>query len=74
MSIHNASSGEIYEDKNGDRWIVMWTINEPSVCVQRVQPRYRVDDEMPEKKSGGVNGLMWQGFKRVLESSARKEA
>lgn len=72
MSVHGAAPGEIYEDAQGNRWIVMWTIREPSLCAQRLQPRYRPDDDMPQQQSGGVSGLMWQGFKKVLEAPDEK--
>lgn len=38
MSIRPESPGEIYEDKNGDRWLVMSMCNEPTVTMQRLLP------------------------------------
>jgi hypothetical protein len=70
MSIKPELPGEIYEDKNGDRWLVMSLCNEPTVTMQRLLPQW--DNAPPAfKQSGGIHGLMWDGFKKVLNAPER---
>lgn len=65
MSVHGAEPSEIYEDKHGARWLVVSVCNEPTVRMQRIEGVWR-EHSTPEVMAGGVSGLMWSGFKKVL--------
>lgn len=62
MSVHDAKPGDVYVDGAGKLWRVFATCGEPTVHVQEVET---VTPDSPVRKSGGVSGFMWQGFKRI---------
>lgn len=68
MSIRPQVPGEIYEDKKGNRWLVVTVCNEPTVRMQRIHPVWDSDSPPPESQHGGMTGLMWDGFKKVLDA------
>jgi hypothetical protein len=70
MSIRPEAPGEIYEDSKGRRWLVMSLCNEPTVTMQQVLPQWHENTMMPFTQSGGITGLMWNGFKKVLDAPA----
>lgn len=59
--------GEIYEDRNGSRWIVTGYWTDPVVIMQKIEPYWDAEME-PIKLQGGVRGQMWDGFKKVLDA------
>ena len=61
--IPSAKPGDIYVDKRGKLWRVVATCAEPTVEVEEIE----TDDAARGRKSGGVNGFMWHGFKRIWE-------
>lgn len=74
MSVHDAQPGDIYVDECGKLWRVKFTISDPSVEVEEVEPRFYTEQvgngvyrmvRQPECRSGAVSGLMWNGFKRI---------
>jgi hypothetical protein len=69
MSVHDAEPGDIYLDARGCLWKVVGTWREPVIdMVQIDDPRVSVlDHSMRPHQLGGVSGLMWQGFKRLLK-------
>jgi len=62
MSVHDAQPNDVYVDDSGKLWRVVGVCGEPTVIVQEVEPDA---PESPVKRSGGVSGLMWNGFKRI---------
>ena len=70
MSIRPESPGEIYEDRTGQRWFVVSLCNEPTVTMQQIQPHWGENWPAPNKQSGGITGLMWDGFRKVLDASS----
>lgn len=63
--------GEIYEDKDGGRWLVVSMCQEPTVTMQRIEPCWADNQPAPIQQGGGVSGLMWDGFKKVLDAHTR---
>lgn len=70
MSVHDAKPGDLYADDSGKLWRVVGICGEPTVIVQEVETSY---PESPVRKSGGVSGFMWHGFKRILRPDPPKE-
>lgn len=68
MSVRDAEPGDIYADFNGKLWRVTGTCSEPTVYVEEVEPFCGEAGSVWQKvrRSGGVSGLMWQGFKRIF--------
>lgn len=74
MSVHDARPGDFYQDKSGRMWVVRSYCGVPTVSMERVIPlsdvplTYSPDrfSEYAEAfKSGGVTGLMWEGFVKM---------
>lgn len=72
MSVYVFNIGEIYEDKNGNRWLVTGGWTEPTVEMQRIEPIWSDGLPAPTKQFGGVNGLMWDGFEKILEAPKQR--
>jgi hypothetical protein len=68
--MNDAEAGDIYIDAQGKLWRVLGTCREPTVYVQEVET---LTPDSPVKRSGGVFGLMWQGFNRIHRPEKRKE-
>lgn len=62
MSVHDAEPNDLYVDAEGKLWRVVGVCGEPTVIVQEVESN---STGGPLKRSGGVSGLMWHGFKRI---------
>jgi hypothetical protein len=62
MSVHDAAPGDIYVDEHGKLWRVVGIVGEPSVIVDEIETR---SPDSPVQRTGGVSGLMWNGFKRI---------
>lgn len=62
MSVHDATCGDVYRDRQGKLWMVRWVCHEPTVGV--IELSHEPLDEH-EVKSGGVSGLMWDGFEKL---------
>jgi hypothetical protein len=63
MSVHEAEPGDLYVDHDGKLWRVVSVCGEPTVTVEEVEnpsPRHP-----PVRRSGGVSGGMWMGWKRI---------
>ena len=58
--------GEIYEDDKGNRWLVVSMCHEPTVTMQMIEPHWQDNQPAPIRQGGGVSGLMWNGFRKVL--------
>ena len=71
MSVHDAEPNDVYADAEGKLWRVMGICGEPTVIVQEIESS---TPETPVRKSGGVSGLMWHGFKRVFRPDKPKPA
>jgi len=70
MSVHDAELGDVYVDDAGKLWRVVGICGEPTVIAQEVET---LTPESPVKKSGGVSGFMWNGFKRIHRPLKAKE-
>lgn len=68
MSVHDAQPGDVYVDEAGKLWRVIAICGEPTVNVQEVET---TTPENPVRRSGGVSGLMWSGFKRIHRPPAK---
>ena len=69
MSVHDAEPDDIYVDAAGKLWRVIGVCGEPTVIMREIEDVSRDDGTVPNparRISGGVSGLMWQGFKRIL--------
>lgn len=64
MSVHDAEPADVYADANGKLWRVVGTCREPTVIVEEVEPD-PINHGRKIRQSGGVSGLMWNGFKRI---------
>jgi hypothetical protein len=62
-SIHDAKPQDVYVDKSGKLWRVVGTWSMPTVVVEEIEPPD--PGETPVRRHGGVNGAMWDGFKRI---------
>jgi hypothetical protein len=67
MSVHDALPSDIYVDEHGKLWRCMSICNEPTRYFQEVESA----GHSPQSKSGGVSGLMWNGWKRIYRPEAR---
>lgn len=71
MSVHDAEPGDIYIDAHGDVWKVVGICKEPTVTMDYLgESGAKEARDRLSRLSGGVGGLMWNGFKRIY----RKEA
>lgn len=68
MSVHDAKPGDIYVDNDGKLWRVLWTLAQPSIGVEAIEPRDV--DGAKEVLQGGISGIMWEGFKRIYRKDA----
>jgi len=70
MSVHNARPGDVYRDASGQLYTVIGYCAEPTVTVERLFTLDEAAEHEGEmtRLSGGVGGLMWNGFTR-LDSS-----
>jgi hypothetical protein len=62
MSVHDAELGDLYVDGTGKLWRVIALCGEPAVHFQEVEMQ---TPDSPVRRSGGVSGLMWNGYKRI---------
>lgn len=62
MSVHDAEPGDVYVDAAGKLWRVVSICGEPTVTVQEVETLTPTNEV---RKSGGVSGYMWHGFRRI---------
>lgn len=69
MSVHDAVPGDIYVDRTGKLWRCVTVCHEPTVTMEEVEGRVE-GPIIRGRQSGGVSGLMWNGWKRIF----RKEA
>jgi len=70
MSVHDAEPNDVYADADGKLWRVVGVCGEPTVIVQEIETQ---TPDSPVRRSGGVSGLMWQGFKRIHRPPVAKE-
>lgn len=63
MSVHEAQPMDVYVDAHGKLWRVVGIFGEPSVIVEEIESH---SPSTPVRMTGGVSGLMWHGFKRVV--------
>ena len=63
MSVHDAQPGDVYVDAGGKLWRCVGTCQEPTAIFEEIEPRHF--NLALERKSGGVGGLMWNGWKRI---------
>lgn len=67
MSMNDATLGDIYRDRSGAIYRVVWTCHEPTVGLV-----YLANTDASEAsfiKNGGVSGQMWEGFERIYKAS-----
>lgn len=69
MSVHDAQPGDVYVDDAGKLWRVVGVCGEPTVIVEEVETKAPGDGT---RRSGGVSGFMWHGFKRIHRPDAPK--
>lgn len=69
MSVHDAKLDDLYVDDAGKLWRVVALCGEPTVHVQEVETMM---PDSPVRRSGGVSGLMWRGFKRIHRPDEKK--
>lgn len=67
--VQDAEPGDVYVDAKGTLWRVIGSCHEPTVIVQSIE-----NDSIAEAKrmSGGVSGVMWQGFTRIWRPSGSR--
>lgn len=63
MSVHDAEPQDVYADKNGKLWRVYYYCSQPTVGVIEIEPAEGCE---PARMSGGISGLMWNGFTRIF--------
>jgi hypothetical protein len=69
MISSDAYPGDIYRDKQGNVWKVIGICHEPTVqMVQLVDSTDGYGTSKSYRKSGGISGLMWDGFQRIHEA------
>lgn len=68
MTLPQVNVGEIYEDAQGNRWIVSHHYDEPTVGMSQLIPYYSGDPVAPPKMFGGRSGFMWNGFKKIADA------
>jgi hypothetical protein len=87
VSIHDAEPNDIYVDQDGKLWRVLWTLSQPSVGVEAVEPNGYIPPPehtvniatgqplegvfLREHRQGGVSGIMWNGFKRIYRKDKK---
>lgn len=62
-TVRDAMPRDIYVDECGTLWRCVGTCSEPTVYFEEVDPSLPLNTRA--RKSGGVSGLMWGGFKRI---------
>lgn len=67
MTVHDASPQDIYIDAAGKLWRVVSICHEPTVTVEEIEKTTDNPYANRVRKSGGVSGLMWDGFKRIYK-------
>lgn len=79
MSVHDAKPGDVYADRYNKLWRVKYTCPEPTVSMEEIEPSRGgglissvMGHQPPETKTGGVSGLMWEGFRRILTGAEDK--
>ena len=74
MSVRDSEPGDVFRDKHGRLWVVRSYCDQPSVYMERLipaseEPRFGAD----YAQSGGVGGLMWEGFVKLTPAKPTGE-
>lgn len=69
--MQDAKLGDIYIDAQNKLWRVRGRCDQPMVFLEEVEPA----DPAKEKGelAGGIDGLMWNGFKRIWRTPCRHQ-
>ncbi len=69
MTVHDAEPGDVYVDEAGKLWRCVSICREPTVTMDEVEvgDNNLAVNGVPARarSSGGVSGLMWNGWKRI---------
>lgn len=70
-SISYAIPRDVYVDATGKLWRVIGIWREPVVHVEEIEDTSFAAPAPPHKQRmlGGVNGLMWEGFRRIYREA-----
>lgn len=63
--VHDAEPNDIYIDEKGNVWRVTAVCNEPTVQMSLLEHENPYANKKIQTINGGVNGMMWDGFKRI---------
>jgi hypothetical protein len=64
--VHRAKPNDVFVDPAGKLWRVTATWSTPTIIMREVES---LDRSNPEELHGGVNGCMWDGFRKIYEST-----
>jgi hypothetical protein len=70
MSVHEAEPGDVYVDGQGELWKIVGICREPTVIADRLTTAFEREGGAgigQQRQSGGVSGLMWNGFRKLSE-------
>lgn len=70
--MRDARIGEIYEDRNGRRWLVAVRYTEPTIGLQEIRSAFG-GEARPIELFGGVTGIMWDGFTKLCDASDERQ-
>lgn len=69
IPINDLNPGDVFQDPQGDLWVVRWICSEPMIGMQKIWdgpgqmlPPPAVAGHVRE---GGHTGLMWRGFIKI---------
>lgn len=68
--MHDAKLGDIYIDAQNKLWRVRGRCDQPMVFLEEVEP---AENATKRELAGGIDGLMWNGFKRIWRMPCRHE-
>lgn len=69
--VRDAEPGDIYIDATGKLWRVVGVCHEPTVIMKEIETDDRLNVHV--RKTGGINGAMWNGWRRIwrIEAAAK---
>lgn len=66
LSIEKCEPGTLYKDAEGTLWRVVGYWTDPVVVMDMVCDADGVPHTQPERRTAGVNGDLWNGFRRLV--------
>jgi hypothetical protein len=62
LPIDELNIGDIYQKKDGKRFVVSVMCREPTVHMTEIEPNM---DTNPHKVIAGISGKLWDGFTKI---------